>query len=109
MARTSGGVDVWRCIREMILPELARYRQRFPRSRRRRILERMWKGALREESGPLLAAATDYFRLTSIVPPGCWASDTEQPAEFALAGQRISGRGRCQRWRMELYDYQRWR
>lgn len=108
-SRIRRGVDTWRAIRSMVTPELERFRARYPHSRRRLILERLQAAAVAEDPGALVAAGTDYFAFTSVVPPGCYADFPGREARYYLAGERVSGRKRGEEWSIHPYDYQVWR
>jgi hypothetical protein len=107
--RARRGVDTWGAIRAMISPELARFRVRYPRSRRRAILEAMAKAADDENANALIAAGTEYFALTAVVPPGCYAQCQTREPRYFLAGQRVNRRRRSEAWSLHPYHYQVWR
>ena len=102
-------IDLWQTIRSMIAPELERFRVRYPRSRRREILETMHVAAVAEDTGGLAAAGADYFAFTSVVPPGCYAECPQREAKYFLAGERISGRMPGEQWSIHPYNHQVWR
>jgi hypothetical protein len=103
------GVDTWGTIRSMITPELERFRTRYPRSRRRLLLEKLHQAAMAEDAAALVGAGKAYFTLTSVVPPGCYAECPTRTQRYFLSGQRVSGRKRQEEWSIHPYHYQVWR
>ena len=100
---------VWSAVRSMIEPELARYRDRYPTSRRRAILEAMMEAARREDDDALVLAGADYFRLTRIIPPGCYAICRTRDPSYRLSGERIPGPFRGEDWSIQRFSPQVWR
>jgi hypothetical protein len=92
----------------MIDPELIRYRARFPRSRRRAILEEMADAARREDEGALAESGSRYLRLTRTVPPGCYAVCPSRQPSHHLAGEPVSRR-RGEVWSVHRFSPQVWR
>jgi hypothetical protein len=107
--RVRRGVDTWGTIRSMIGPELERFRARYPRSRRRALLEVLAAAAAAEDAAALVEAGAEYFALTSAVPPGCYAECPARVPRYFLAGQRVGGRKRGEAWSIHPYHYQVWR
>jgi hypothetical protein len=107
--RLRRGVDTWGTIRSMIEPELCRFRKRYPASRRRTILEALAEAASLEDAPALVAAGVDYFRLTSTVPPGCYAECPTRKDRYFFSGQQVGGRKRGETWTVHPYHYQVWR
>jgi hypothetical protein len=105
--RPRRGVDTWGAIRSMIAPELERFRARYPRSRRRAVLEAL--AAAAEDTAALVEAGAEYFALTSAVPPRCYAERPAREPRYFLAGQRARGRRRDEAWSIHPYNYQVWR
>jgi hypothetical protein len=100
--------EIWAAVRNMIEPELVRYRTRFPHSRRRAILEEMATAALREDEAALADAGLRYLRLTRTVPPGCYALCRTRRQSHYLAGERVT-RKRGEVWSIHRFSPQVWR
>jgi hypothetical protein len=101
--------EIWTAVRHMIEPELLRYRTRFPRSRRRAILEEMAAAAQREDEGGLAESGLRYLRLTRTVPPGCYAvCRRRQQSHYYLAGEPVTRR-RGDAWSVHRFSPQVWR
>ena len=110
MARLTRGErimnGVWSAVESMIAPELDRYRKRYPKSRRRALLETMHQAALTRDEEELTQAGGEYMKLTSLVPPGCYAiCDTRSPSHY-LTGERIPNRKRGEIWRVYRHSPQ---
>lgn len=106
--RDARGVDTWGSIRSMIEPELRKFRNRYPRSRRRALLETMARAARAEDALALTAAGHAYFALTAKVPPGCYVHCPTHDPAYYLSGEQVTRR-RNEPWTIHPYHYQVWR
>lgn len=105
-ARIMAGI--WNAVRQMIEPELLRYRARFPRSRRRAILDDMADAARQEDEGALVEAGMRYLCLVRIVPPGCYAVCQTRAKTHYLAGEPVRRR-KGEVWSVYRFSPQVWR